>query len=288
MGAQDLGTLSDYLVNGDNYERIDPATGNVLVIPGNQYGGQPNPPLAPQGDQTNAFRIPAPDCTNAPSSLGARCAVWVHDATTGFYHIGPIADYNPQEVDCICALASMAGATDAECLAAVQSAVDSLTGTPEFQLMPRWFLNVLDPTDAIFFQTFQADFWFIACFSSEIIIPATPPPPPTVFCPTGDTLRTGALCPTGFFVDPISPACCKPLDPPTPMLIKNLAGAVHESFAAPVELYAIRSSLRSTKWTPGENKAALPPPLPLLATMPLPAGHCGCGGEQLAEEIDVL
>ncbi len=284
MAAQDLGNLADYLVNGDNYERVDPATGNVLVIPGNQIGTQPVPPSAPQGDQIGAYRIPSLDCSQLVSDLGASCAVWVHDATTGFYHIGPIADYNPSAgEDCICALAGMLPGDDAACLAALQNSIDALTGTAEWLIMPRWFLA---QQGVSFFDPFVADFWFIACYSSEIIIPVTPPPPPPASCPAGEIARNSAGgCPVGFFVDPLVSPCCKQVDPPVPVNMHNLAGATRLVAGVPGDLEWIRPRLRSTRFERGEVKVAHPPPLPLLATMPLPAGKCGC---ETTEEIDVL
>jgi hypothetical protein len=282
MAAQDLGNLADYLVNGDNYERIDPASGNTLVIPGNQIGTQPVPPSAPQGDTINAYRIPSGDCSQLVSDLGASCAAWVHDATTGFYHIGPIADYNPSAgEDCICALAGMLPSPN--CLAALQAQIDALTGTPEWLIMPRWFLA---QQGVDFFATFVADFWFVACFSAEIIIPGpTKPPPNVATCPAPLSDRTAAGCPAGFFVDPSNAACCKPLDPPVPSHVRNLAGLTRSGFGVPAELEPFRVHLSRTRFDAGEIKVAQPPPLPMLAVMPLPAGKCGC---ETTEEIDVL
>src|SRR6266568_4294131 len=130
MSAQDLGTLADYVVNGDNYEKVQP-DGSTLVIPG-QYG---RPPLAPAPLVDHYTQI-VQDC---PSG---QCAVWVHDRTTGFYHIGPITQFNTELDTCVCALVSQfPGPT---CLSDLQAQIDALAGRPVWELMPRWLLAELN------------------------------------------------------------------------------------------------------------------------------------------------
>lgn len=252
MAAQNLGTLADYLVNGDNYERVLP-DGNVLVIPGNQVGTKGFPPLAPQGDQVDAYREPTADCLS--SSIGGTCAAWVHDATTGFYHIGPIADFNTAAGEsCICALA--AEIENPNCLHDLQAQIDALGGYSVGQLLPRWFLAELGIDQA---QPFRPDFWFIACYSAEVIIPNQPLPPPPITCPKGWLLVNG-VC----------------IDPPLPQILPHAFRA--RPTATPLRSTLIKAdSHAAPSISPG-------PPLPMMKAGPIHPSDCGCDEDRATED----
>jgi hypothetical protein len=84
-------------------------------------------PLSPTTDITptvpNAFKQINPNCP------GGHCEVWIHDRATNFYHIGPIADYNPADIDCVCALvAGVSNPLNLSCRALLQQVVDSTAG----------------------------------------------------------------------------------------------------------------------------------------------------------------
>src|SRR5229473_3334651 len=92
MAVQDLGTLADYVLNGDNYQRVAP-DGSTLVIRG-QRG---LPPLSPTSNKDEYFHI-------TPSCPSGECALVVHDAFTGFYSIQVIASFDATIESCLCAL----------------------------------------------------------------------------------------------------------------------------------------------------------------------------------------
>ena len=174
MSAQDYGTAADYMVNGDNYEKIEP-DGSVKVIPG-VYG---KGPLSPTTDITptvpNAFKQINPQCP------GGHCEVWIHDRATGFYHIGPSADYNPAEIDCVCALvAGVSNPLNLSCRALLQQVVDSTAGQMIWGREVPWLLTELGIP---IWTIFDPDLWFISCSTQAIVIPdlfpnPNPPPPP--------------------------------------------------------------------------------------------------------------
>ena len=283
MAAQDLGNLADYLVNGDNYERVQP-DGSTLVIPG-RPNPSPSPLLSPTSD-CNAPDCYYPiigDCTPDPGFTGA-CALYVHDRVTGWYYMARAADFQADQISCACALAGVSAGTPAEqCQAAIQAAVDNLAGRAIWSTTAPWMLAEMGlPRSTPFFP----DFYFIACLPQAIIIPNLITPPPSASCTAGEVQRDAAgACPKGFFVDPNISPCCKPLDPPIPVNMHNLAGMTRHAFGVPPDLEAIRSRLGSTRFELGAVKVAQPPPLPALAVMPLPAGKCGC---ESSEEIDEL
>ncbi len=105
MSAQDLGTLSDYILNGDNYTRVDPATGNTLVIPG-QQNSTGKPLLAPNSEcnAPDCYYPVVPSCT-PDFGFSGRCDLVVHDRITGWYHIAAFSDFQTIDVTCECSLA---------------------------------------------------------------------------------------------------------------------------------------------------------------------------------------
>jgi hypothetical protein len=274
MSVQDLGSLADYVLNGDNYERVQP-DGSVLIIPG-QHG---RPPLSPAANTNEYFHIS--DCPTG------NCALVLHDAFTGFYSIQRIATFDPITETCACAL--LASFERAGCGADLQAFVDSLVGVPESSIWPPWFIQALGLAPG---ALFAPDFWFIACYDTpEVLVGLLPPPPPPVFsCAVagfGDVDYVNGQCPSGYFADPALPGCCKPLDPPAPALYYNLAGPRRSDFAVPPELAGFRPRLSSTRFEPSVTRSAPPPPLPAGAEQPLPPGNCGCSWGT-SDEIDEL
>ncbi len=185
MAVQDLGNLADYIVNGDNYERVQP-DGSTLVIPG-QRG---RPPLSPTSTK-DTYRPLTGDCASGT------CALIVHDVFTGLYYIEGIASFDPQVETCLCALANSFESPN--CAAAVQAQVDALTGKPLFETVPFWLIDELGvPLDALF----APDFWFVSCYGAELVIPNLLTGPPPVTCPKGWLLVNG-VC----------------IDPPLPQIV---------------------------------------------------------------------
>jgi len=178
MPAQNLGTLTDYILNGDNYTQITPS-GQTLVIP-----GRPNPSisplLAPNSDcvpPTDCYYPIIPSCNPPPGFVGD-CALIVHDRITGWYNLAGLTDFNPPD-DCYCALANIPGGTDAQCIAAIQASVDALDGLQIWSVQAPWMLAEMGlPRSTPFF----ADFWFIACIAQAVIIPNLINPPPPSVC----------------------------------------------------------------------------------------------------------
>src|SRR5882724_7659166 len=160
MSATDLGNIADYAVNGDNYTRVAP-DGSTLVIPGKPGYG----PLAPTSDITPlvpyAYKEIEPNCP------GTHCEVWVHDKITGFYHIGPIADYQPQLISCVCAIVQgYPNPNNLGCQALLQREVDDLAGQQLWAVTAPWLLTALGlPLTTPFFP----DFWFITCSTPAIV-----------------------------------------------------------------------------------------------------------------------
>jgi hypothetical protein len=172
MAAQDYGNIDDYLVNGDNYQRVMP-DGNVLVIAG-QYG---QPPLVAV-DTRDTYRPISQDCTQG------NCGLFAHDVFSGLFALLDVAAFDGTEEDCLCALASMFLGDPAACIAKLQAYVDSQTGQPLFNVFPQWILAELNLLSVEFSAVVAFDYWFIGCYGPEEIIvnlPQTPPsgPPPT-------------------------------------------------------------------------------------------------------------
>jgi hypothetical protein len=194
LSAQDLGTLADYVLNGDNYQRVLP-DGSTLVIPGQQG----RPPLSPTSVK-DTYRPLNGDCASGT------CALIVHDVFTGFYYIEGIATFDPQIETCICALAGSFESPN--CVAQVQAQVDSLAGKILFETVPLWLIEELGvPLDALF----APDFWFIACYGDTIVIPNLVSPIP-------------ASCPAGTAIDALG--VCKAYDPPVPFPLKDITSMV--------------------------------------------------------------
>lgn len=176
MAAQDYGDLSDYLVNGDNYTRVDPS-GSVLVIAG-QYG---EPPLVPDVAR-DTYRPIGGD--SATCSVG-NCALFAHDSYTGAFVILEIAGFDQTEENCLCALAGEFLSTNtADCQAKLQQFVDNSDGQILFDVIPQWYLQELGILDQEFTATVLFDYWFVGCYGDLLTIPnlptpitATPPPP---------------------------------------------------------------------------------------------------------------
>lgn len=285
---QDLGNLADYIVNGDNYERVDPSTGNTLIIPTNyQPAGQPpaivvpistcanDNTCVPGGGPLNGYLTLDPSCT-----LDDTLYCVAHDKTTDLYFFA----FNCAGQD----------ATPDICFGNCSAYLASIDGQTVSGVFPGWLLHALGFTGN---ELLSIDYYFIACPGGLVILPnpPTPPPPTGSFCPTGDVSKnTAGGCPVGFFVDPASPTCCKPLDPPIPRSHVNMAGMSRSLFVIPD---AIRSRSRIVRVdelgvpAPGPRTAPpefLGPPLPPVAVMPLPPGNCGCGdSESNAAEMDL-
>lgn len=171
MSAQDFGNLADYILNGDNYQRVD-STGTTLVIPG-KYGKTPL--IATSTKDT--YRPIIPDC---PSG---ECVLFGHDIFTGQYVLLKIADFDPQIETCICALAGVFEQTD--CAAKVQAFVDSQSGRILFEVFPQWLLQELNLTGVQFSATVEFDFWFIACYGALEVFPNLPNTTPLTCPPPG-------------------------------------------------------------------------------------------------------
>lgn len=170
MSAQDLGDLSDYLLNGDNYTRIDPDTGSTLTIPG-QYG---KPPLVADIAR-DTYR---PIGSDTGTCDQGNCALFAHDAYTKAYVILKVASYDQNEEDCLCALAGLFfSGSDAECQADLQQFVDDSDGQILFDVIPEWYLQELGILDQAFTATVLFDFWFVGCYGDLIDIPNLPSAP---------------------------------------------------------------------------------------------------------------
>ncbi len=184
MSAQDLGTLSDYILNGDNYTRVDPATGNTLIIPG-QQNSTGKPLLAPNSEcnAPDCYYPIVPSCA-PPEGFSGRCDLVVHDRITGWYHISAFSDFQSIDVTCECSLAQgVTGFTppnQSACVQELQNYVDSLDGLQIWGVTAPWLLAELGlPRNTPFF----ADFWFIACNDPPLIIPNLIIPKPPASCP---------------------------------------------------------------------------------------------------------
>jgi hypothetical protein len=203
MAVEYLGNLQDYLVNGDNYTRIEPDTGNVLTIPGGQLPGL-GPVAAVGGLGNDIYQKIQPCC-------GFGIAVIAHDTTTDQFKVvelsspltfDPTLDPEiPQCENCdrasLCALAQQLSCNGPlgplDCNTPIDLMVAGLAGTPLYQIFPEWFIELLgfDP----FADTFQPDYWFIACLSAPFQFTITPPPPPPPdVCCTSYSVWEGGCC----------------------------------------------------------------------------------------------
>lgn len=170
MAIQDIGSLSDYMLNGDNYERVQ-SDGSTLVIPTN-YQPSTGPeivvPLALCGfdesctpdSPTDTWEILDPACSFDDSPY---CIA--HDATTGFYFYA----YN-------CNGLAFGGETEAQCSSACATYLASIDGGPCDAAFPLWLIEALGFTNC----TLNIDFYFVACPGETIAIPNLPGPPPPV------------------------------------------------------------------------------------------------------------
>jgi len=175
VSAQDYGDLSDYLVNGDNYQRVD----NTLVIPG-QWGQKPLVPY----DNPDTYRPIGSDFQTC--SFG-NCALFAHDFFTKLYVILKIAGFDGVEQDCLCNLANRPLATDlAACKAFLQSYVDGSDGQLLTDVFPAWILAEMGLTGTTGRVAF--DFWFTGCYSDAFLtLPNLPNQP-------RDCVQIGSSC----------------------------------------------------------------------------------------------
>jgi hypothetical protein len=277
MAAQDLGSLDDYLVNGDNYSRVQP-DGSTLVIP----SIKPQGPLAPaEGNVRDTYVKPAQgDCGLAADGL-FQCALWVHDAITGLWHFSR-AEWGFPGQSCLCALANL-DPDDPNCRANVQAQVDSLATLPIWRTVAPWVLQEQNlPLDTGFFP----DYWFIACVGVTIVIPNLFPPK-TFNCPPPQLVK---------IVNGV-PICIQ--DPPTAHQVAHDQNWHLGLFAKPVPSKDLRSNAeklpKKEKHSSaqsvaamatsalGDLKAATNPFKPItLASAVLP---CGCGSDGEEEEF---
>jgi hypothetical protein len=245
MSAQDYGDLQDYIVNGDNFTKLQP-DGSTLVIQG-KYG---KPPLIAI-DVLDTYRPIQQDCT-----VG-NCALIGHDIFTGQYVLLKIAAFDGATEDCLCALAGVFGG--GECQAAVQSYVDSQSGMILFDVFPEWFLAELNLTSVEFSATVEYDFWFVACYGEMIVFPNLP------------KTQTGTCPPPGRIglVNGV-PVCM--FDPPIPNPF-------------PFALRSLRTSARlpaRRNLTPSATQRALNPTV--RPGIPRIMKPCGCGDTPDFEE----
>src|SRR5580704_3226784 len=143
MALQDLGSLADYLKNGDNWEKVQP-DGSTLVIPSVYQQGLIIPAF-PKDTYYVAGQCPGAD----------QCAVVVHDSETNLYAVVKTCDVDPTLVDCA-----------AECVQGVQDTINLLIseGGP-FQC---WIYDELGIPCS---TPWVPDFYFVACYTGPILIP---------------------------------------------------------------------------------------------------------------------
>lgn len=183
MPAQDYGDLSDYVVNGDNFTRLNPQTGSTLVIPG-QYGQQP----LVASELRDTYRPLGG--SGGICALG-NCALFAHDVFTGQYVILKIASFDQLEEDCRCALAGMFLSSDtAACQANLQAFVDASTGQILFDVFPEWLLQELNLLELQFTAVVAYDFWFTGCYGDLLSFPNLPATPPS----TSACVQIGRSC----------------------------------------------------------------------------------------------
>lgn len=194
---EDLGNLADYVLNGDNYERVD-ESGNTLVIP-TVYQGNIIVPPAVCGNDQNCVPIggdftwnlidPSCDFDHSPICIA-------HDATTGFYFFA---------LDCEGETIGIESADD--CFAACAAYLAQIDGGPLDGAFPNWLIEVLYPTD--FFSELpllDIDFFFVACPGERIVIPNFPGPIP-VNCTPPNLAPFNGLCQNGYTLEGL---CCVP------------------------------------------------------------------------------
>lgn len=168
MSAQDLGDIADYMLNGDNWTRIN----STQVIPG-QYG---HPPLVPDVAR-DTYR---PIGSDTGTCDQGNCALFAHDAYTGAYVILKVASYDQTEEDCLCALAGEFLSTDpGACQAKLQTFVDDSSNQPLYTQIPAWYLQELGILNQEFTASVLYDFWFTGCYGNIIDIPNLVSPTPS-------------------------------------------------------------------------------------------------------------
>jgi hypothetical protein len=199
---EDLGSLSDYVLNGDNYEQVQP-DGSVLEIPTNYPTPTPQivVPICISGFRTSCDPFgPAdtwltldPTCTidNSPYCVA-------HDRTTDLYFIAFNCNGIPGGLE-----------TLDDCNADCAAYLASIDGGPLDAAFPGWLIEILYPT-ALFNElpTLDIDFWFVACPGGSIVIQNFPTPQ-VATCPAPFVNRTAQGCPTGYAVVPNLPECCQ-------------------------------------------------------------------------------
>lgn len=284
----EIGSLEDYVANDQNWQQVIGPNGNVLILPSGLQTSDKGPVGLSIGGQ-NGARIPYQyqDWSDCLDDADTSCACVFHDANTklvlpvysGFFSGGNCcAQLTPDKN-------SPGGAP-------CQDVIDGLVGqrldrafigsTP---LFPQWYLDLLPPEQIAL--GLIPDWWTCMCAPPAVVmIPDWPAPGPFASCAAPDTEYVNGRCPAGFFADPALPGCCRPLDPPVPVGVHNLAGATRLSFAAPAELLPRRRALARTRFERSVYRDAPPPPLPLLAMQPLPPGNCGCALPN-SDEIEI-
>lgn len=246
MSAQDVGNLADYILNGDNYQRVLP-DGSTLIIPG-QRG---RPPMAPVSDK-DTYRPLIGDCPTGS------CALFVHDIFTGFYYIERIATFDAQIESCLCALAGSFESPN--CGSQLQAFVDSLLGKPLFETVPLWLITELGaPLDALF----APDFWFVGCYGDVIVIPNL------IQNPTGS-------CPPPGKIQLVNGAPVCMFDPPIPNPLPRAFRKVPESHPGVRPISADRPDRAAIM-------RALNPTL--RAGKPFVFKHCACSDDFVEENI---
>ena len=245
-----------------------PAPDNVLEIPSHQP--LPQQPAEPsETGQLDVFYV-----FDAPCGAIDECCMAIHDAVTGWW-IRPGGASCPCGETDTCTTFGMSPQEWANYYASTPRALDTI--------FPAWALAAAGIPG---YQLAEWDAWTWACCAFvEVAVDVFQPLAGS--CAAPDVPYATGKCPSGYFADPNQPGCCKPLDPPLPAGLRNLAGSKRGHFSVPAELAGDRRRLYSTRFIQEPAREAPPPPLPLLAMQPLPPGNCGCAAPN-GEEIDEL
>lgn len=185
MSLSDLGSLQDYVLNGDNYEKVNP-DGSTLVIPTNHQGTIVVPLALCGNDQAcvpdsplNTWNVLDPSCAfdDTLYCIG-------HDRTTDFYFFG----YN-------CSPPFLEG----DCEQACAGYMASVDGGPLGAVFPFWLIQALGFPDS---ATISVDYYFTSCPGVTIVIPNFPNPK-TSICPPPGRIQLQNGVPICFFDPPI-------------------------------------------------------------------------------------
>jgi hypothetical protein len=195
MAIQDLGSLADYIVNGDDWTRVD--DGSILTIPSaaTLANGQPvTGPLVPLGPTLKAWLWSEGECP------GGTCDILFHDANTGWWFLqaGVACDgIIDAEGDTIDVATFAAGLADG---------INLQTGAPFAPncALPGW----AKPAD--WSGECDFDYYAIACDDSVIVVTLVLDQTVTATCPAPNVNRTAEGCPPGYFVNPNLQECCQP------------------------------------------------------------------------------